>query len=157
VDDLTVAAVDPRPDVVDAVLRELPEWFGIESSIVEYVERSRTLPTYLATVDDDAVGVLVLEHHSPASAEMYLLGVRRAHHRRGVGRALVEAAERDLRANGTQFLQVKPSGRAARRPEYEATRRFYEALGYRPLQEFAVDELWDGNPCRVMVRHLACS
>ncbi len=34
--------------MVDALLRSLPEWFGIESSIVDYVAEAAHLPTYLA-------------------------------------------------------------------------------------------------------------
>jgi hypothetical protein len=35
---------DPAPDTVERLLRALPEWFGIESAIDEYVESARTMP-----------------------------------------------------------------------------------------------------------------
>lgn len=59
-----VAATAPAPETVERLLRGLPEWFGIESSINEYVETARTLPTLLA-VDGagEAVGVLLLQRH----------------------------------------------------------------------------------------------
>lgn len=155
-DVVTVVRTGPAPGIVDTLLRELPEWFGIEEAIVEYVDRSGELPAYVASLGDDPVGVLVIEQHNPAAAEMYVLAVRRRSHRRGVGRALVEAAERDLRADGSQFLQVKTLGEGRPSPEYDDTRRFYEALGYRPLEEFPTDSLWPGNPCLLMVKHLSC-
>lgn len=32
----------------ERILHALPDWFGIESSIVEYVEEVATLPTFVA-------------------------------------------------------------------------------------------------------------
>jgi hypothetical protein len=35
---------------------------------------------------------------------------------------------------------------------YRKTRAFYEALGFEPLEELT--DLWEGNPCLVMVKVL---
>jgi ribosomal protein S18 acetylase RimI-like enzyme len=155
--EVSIAGQRARPEVVEALLRGLPEWFGIEEAIDEYVRRSATLPTYVASDAGTPVGVLVIEHHAATSAEMYVLAVHRDHHRAGIGRALVDQAERDLRASGTRFLQVKTLGPSHPSPEYDATRRFYEALGYVGIEEHPSDVLWPGNPCLVMVKHLACA
>jgi hypothetical protein len=93
-----------RPEVVDALLRELPEWFGIDEAIEEYVTRSAQLPTYTAVLDGEPVGVLVLEHHPDRVAEFYVLATARRLHRRGIGRALIEAAERALARAGTTYV-----------------------------------------------------
>jgi ribosomal protein S18 acetylase RimI-like enzyme len=146
-----------RPEVVDALLRELPEWFGIDEAIEAYVARSAQLPTYTAVLDGEPVGVLVLEHHSDRVTELYVLATARRLHRRGIGRALIEAAERDLVRAGTAYVQVKTLGTSHPSPEYVATRRFYEALDYQGLEEYPADTLWPGNPCLVMVKHLGCS
>jgi GNAT superfamily N-acetyltransferase len=147
----------PRPEVVVALLRELPEWFGIDEAIEEYVTRSAQLPSYTAVLDGEPVGVLVLEQHSDRVAELYVLATARRLHRRGIGRALVAAAERDLARGGTTYVQVKTLGASHPSPEYAATRRFYEALGYQGPEEYPADTLWPGNPCLVMVKHLGCS
>jgi hypothetical protein len=60
----------PRPEVVGSLLRDLPEWFGIEEAIREYVTRAADLPTYTASVDGEPAGVLVLEHHNDQVAEI---------------------------------------------------------------------------------------
>jgi ribosomal protein S18 acetylase RimI-like enzyme len=146
-----------RPEVVGSLLRGLPEWFGIDEAIEEYVARSAQLPTYTAVRDGEPVGVLVLEHHSDRVAELYVLATVRRLHRRGIGRALVAAAERDLARGGTTYVQVKTLGASHPSPEYVATRRFYEALGYQGLEEYPADALWPGDPCLVMVKHLGCS
>ena len=115
-----VTSGEQDPDAVDRLLRSLPDWFGIESSIVEYVEAARELPTYLAwpSAAPQAregkrapVGLLLAARHFPRAAEIYLMAVEPATHRRGVGRGLVEALEADLIADGVELLQVKTLAR----------------------------------------------
>jgi hypothetical protein len=77
-----------NPSVVDALLRTLPAWFGIEEAIAEYVAAAFRLPNYLARDSDGSpVGVLLLERHFPRAAEVYLMAVAPTHHWTGmVGR-----------------------------------------------------------------------
>jgi tellurite methyltransferase len=140
------------PERVEAILRGLPEWFGIEEAIRDYVEAARTLATYAAVVGDRVVGVCLVRRHNPHAGEITLLAVERDHHRSGVGRALMQAAERDLEASGARFVQVKTLGSSRESAAYAQTRRFYEALGYRPLEE--LEDLWPGNPCLILVKAL---
>ncbi|MGI8879871.1 MAG: GNAT family N-acetyltransferase [Jatrophihabitans sp.] len=152
-DTYRVAASTFQPEVTDGLLRSLPEWFGDEPSIVEYVEAAGRLPTYLATAAEGAVvGVLLLEWHFPTSAEVHLMAVDREWHRRGVGRALVAAAERDVRSAGASLLSVKTLGASRPDTNYAATRKFYGAIGFLPLEELLA--LWPGNPCLVLVKPL---
>jgi GNAT superfamily N-acetyltransferase len=46
------------------------------------------------------------KYHSPLSAEVYWMGVDPACHRRGIGRALMEAAVEDARKRGVRYLFV---------------------------------------------------
>ncbi|AXH94793.1 N-acetyltransferase [Ornithinimicrobium avium] len=111
------------PGAVRRILASLPDWFGIPEANEHYVRAGARLPGYLASVDDRVVGV-----------------------------ALVDALEEDLRADGAQVLQVKTVGASFEDEGYAATRAFYEARGFLPLQE--VDGLdWDG-PTLVMVKPL---
>jgi ribosomal protein S18 acetylase RimI-like enzyme len=140
------------PQRVGEILRALPEWFELEDAISDFVEQSKRLPTYLAIVNDEIVGVCLLKHHSPYSSEIYVMAVEPRSHRRGIGSALVAAVERDLSARGVEFLQVKTLGPSYPSPEYTMTRLFYEAVGFRALEE--IDGLWPGNPCLIMVKRL---
>ncbi len=140
------------PDEVESILRDLPAWFGIEEAIRDYAEAARKTPAYAAAADDAIVGVCLVRRHNAHAAELTLLAVRPTHHRRGLGQALVTAAETDLAADGAEYLQVKTLGPSRESAEYAATRRFYEALGYRPLEE--MHGLWPGNPCLIMVKRL---
>ena len=142
------------------LLTELPEWFGIESSNEGYVASAATLPTYLAWpgesvpgTDRQPVGVLLANRHFPGAAEIHLMAVKRELRRGGVGRALVEALERDLVADEVKLLQVKTLGPSYPDAGYEQTRQFYAGVGFEPLEE--IIGLWPGNPCLIMVKVLA--
>jgi coenzyme F420-0:L-glutamate ligase/coenzyme F420-1:gamma-L-glutamate ligase len=137
-----------RSRVAEAVLRDLPEWFGIEEATQGYIDAAATLPTFV--VEPDA-GFLCLKQHTPQAAEVYVMGVRRDQHRRGSGRALVEAAEAWCRDRGIRYLQVKTLGPSRPDPEYDRTRAFYESLGFVPLEE--LHGLWDEeNPALILVK-----
>ena len=130
------------------MLRDLPEWFGIEEATRQYIEDAATLPTL--AVDPD-LGFLCLKQHTPRAAEIYVMGVRRAQHRKGIGRALVAAAESWCRVRGIPYLHVKTLGPSRPDPGYDATRSFYEAVGFVALEE--LHGLWDeNNPTLVLVK-----
>lgn len=138
-----------RSRIAEAVLRDLPDWFGIEESTRKYIDDAATLPTFAVVPD---AGFLCVKQHTPRAAEVYVMGVRREHHRRGIGRALVAEAASWCRARGVRYLQVKTLG--ASRPDpggYDDTRAFYEAVGFVSLEE--LHGLWDeGNPTLILVK-----
>ena len=142
------------PAAVERLLRALPEWFGIEDSLLEYVADSRTKASYFA-IDgdlDEVVGVLLGTRHSTLSAEVHLMAVAPDRHRQGVGRALVQAFEDDVRSEGARIMQVKTLGPSRPDVHYRRTTDFYLAMGFIPLEEFL--ELWPGNPCLILVKPL---
>ena len=137
-----------RSRIAESVLRALPEWFGIEEATAAYIREAATLPTF--AVEPDA-GFVCLKRHTPHASELYVMGVRRERHRRGLGRALVAAAESWCRANGIRFLHVKTLGPTRPDEGYAATRSFYEAMGFVALEE--LHGLWDeGNPALILVK-----
>jgi coenzyme F420-0:L-glutamate ligase / coenzyme F420-1:gamma-L-glutamate ligase len=137
-----------RSRIAEAVLRDLPDWFGIEESTVEYINGAATLPMYAVEPD---LGFVSLKQHTPAAAELYVLGVRRSQHRQGIGRALVREAESWCRARGIRYLHVKTLGLSRSSAGYDATRAFYAALGFVALEE--LHGLWDEeNPTLVLVK-----
>lgn len=137
----------------ETILRSLPDWFGIESSIVQYVKDVEDMPTFLCRHDDDVVGFLTIRRHNPFSAEIHVVGVSPDHHRQGVGNALLTRAEEWLQTDGVEFLQVKTIGPTRPDENYDKTRQFYEAVGFRPLEEFPT--LWGETlPCLLMVKKL---
>jgi len=135
------------------ILRVLPDWFGIEEDILEYEREIEHLPTFLAKSDGQVIGFLSLKQHFPASAEILVMAVHPETHRAGIGRALVQAAEAYACGLGVEYMQVKTLGPSRPNEEYARTRAFYEALGFRMLEEFK--KIWDdNNPCLVMIKRL---
>ena len=135
------------------ILRLLPGWFGIEAVILDYERDIGHLPTFLAKEAGSLLGFLSLKQHNPFSAEIYVMAVRPEAHHRGIGRALVAAAETHARGLGVEYMQVKTLGPSRPDDGFARTRAFYEAMGYRPLEEFK--QIWDkNNPCLVLVKRL---
>lgn len=146
-----VAVVDPeaRSRLCESILRSLPEWFGIESAVDEYVRAVADLPAF--AIGEDAF--LALKVHNEFSAEVYVMGVRRELHGRGLGRALLRVAEEHVRSHGIEYLHVKTLGPSHPSEHYARTRAFYERCGFAPLEE--IHGLWDeGNPCLIMVTRI---
>lgn len=150
--------------IVDDILRGLPDWFGIEESIVNYVKEVDHLPIFLAVdrgvlesgeplFSDDVFGFISIKEHFPHAAEVHLIAVLEAFHRAGLGRELLRAAEQWLRSRGVKFLQVKTLSPTRECEHYARTRKFYEAMGFIALEEFPT--LWgERNPCLMMVKGL---
>jgi GNAT superfamily N-acetyltransferase len=151
---LNIVGDERDPAAVERLLRALPDWFGIAESVTEYVAAASRLPTYLAYADGrrEAIGALLLARHFPDAAEVYLMAVTPDLHRRGVGRALLTAAEADLSSEGVRFLQVKTLGPSHPHEGYQKTRSFYLSQGFTPLEE--IEGLWPENPCLMLVKAL---
>lgn len=141
------------PEAVRAILAALPDWFGIPSANEHYVRAAAEKTSYLARVDGAVVGAALVDRHFPQTGEIHLIAVRPEHHGSGVGSALLSAVESDLRADGAALLEVKTVGASFEDPGYAATRAFYAARGFLPLEEMT-DYDWDG-PTLIMVKPLA--
>jgi len=135
------------------ILRSLPGWFGIEESILQYSSRIEHLPTFLAKTSENVIGFLSIKQHNPYSAEILVMGIRPEVQRHGIGRELLNAAQNWLRQQGVEYLQVKTLGPSNDDPNYAKTRDFYEAVGFRPLEE--LPQIWDEhNPCLILIKRL---
>jgi ribosomal protein S18 acetylase RimI-like enzyme len=143
-----------REALARSILDALPEWFGIPTALAEYVHNAEHLPMLAARADSpEPVGFLSLRRQTPVAAEAYVLGVRREWHRRGVGRSLFAAAERSLLADGFHYLTVKTLSGTHPDLSYAITRRFYEAIGFEPLEELPTLGGND-NPCLLLIKLL---
>jgi GNAT superfamily N-acetyltransferase len=142
-----------QSEVCNAVLRALPEWFGIERAILQYVQDVDSLPTFIASMEGETAAFLTLKLHNVYSAEIYVMGVYTQWHRYGIGKSLLAAAEKWLRDQDIQYLQVKTLADKDPNPNYAHTRAFYFKMGFRPLE--VIEDIWGPeNPCLVMVKSL---
>src|SRR6185437_8615187 len=124
---------DPRVKrrLQEQLTARLPEWFGLPASNLKYAAQAEILPGYIALVDGEPRGLLLIKKHSDISFEIYWLGVDQNYHRSGIGRALVEAGCTSAKANNAKFMFVSTLHPRVSHEPYERTRLFYEAIGFR--------------------------
>lgn len=144
--------LDDRPRC-EAVLRSLPQWFGIEEALVMYADDTVRLPTFAVQAEDGLAGFVTLREHFPRAWEIHCIAVRAASRNRGYGRALVQHAEAWLAAKDVSVLQVKTVAATSASKAYAETRGFYARMGFEPLEVFPL--LWnERNPALQLVKFL---
>lgn len=149
---LSVMNPEEKSAIAREVLTELPEWFGIAEATEEYIRESANMPFFASMEGAEVMGFMAMKETSPFACEIYVTGVKKRFHRRGAGSAMFAAFCDYARAHGYRFAQVKTVA-AGLYPEYDATRMFYERMGFCALEVFPT--LWDEcNPCLVMVTAL---
>jgi GNAT superfamily N-acetyltransferase len=138
--------------ICNRILRSLPDWFGIEASIVNYVKEVETLPFLVADFkNEQQIGFLSLVFHNENNAGIHVMGVLPEFHRQGVGSALVEAAVCIAKQRGCRFMTVKTLSPSMPDRHYDLTRKFYPSVGFVPLEELKT--FWgEHNPCLLMIR-----
>jgi GNAT superfamily N-acetyltransferase len=139
--------------VCETILRALPDWFGNEASIADYTRGVADMDLFAAYDGGKVIGFTGLKTHNPYTAEIAVMGVLTQYHRHGIGARMVEACVALCRARAMEFLTVKTLDASHPDEGYGKTRRFYEAMGFRPLEVFPL--LWDAeNPCLFMAQYL---
>jgi N-acetylglutamate synthase-like GNAT family acetyltransferase len=135
----------------EKILRALPDWFGIEESIVQYIKDADEMPTMLAKDDDVVVGFLTIKTHFSKTAEIHCMGILPQYHGKGIGKILIKKLENYLKDSGVKMLQVKTISEDSDCKFYTKTREFYKSVGFIPLEVFP--KLWDeANPCLQLVK-----
>lgn len=138
--------------IAEQIIRALPEWFGIESGILQYQQDVESLLTYVARLSSGkSIGFLTLKFHNIYSAEIYVMGVLPEYHRQRIGSDLIAYAQAVVYQNGCEYLSVKTLGPSLPNSHYERTRLFYFKQGFRPIEEF--HSIWTNAPCLLMIKH----
>ncbi|MEG2985028.1 MAG: GNAT family N-acetyltransferase [Paraclostridium sp.] len=145
--------IEVKSTVTDCILRKLPEWFGIEEAIVEYVEGVKDTKFYVAYDLEKPIGFISIKHNNEYTSEIYVIGVLKEYQGKHVGKSLVEIANSTLANMGSKFLQVKTLGPSNPNKYYADTRKFYQSVGFYPLEE--IKELWDEiTICLIMIKNI---
>lgn len=140
---------EDRSRIAREILGKLPQWFGIPESTAEYVRVCAELPVWAAFEADQCVGFVAMRSTSPCAAEICVMGVDPAHHRKGIGGRLFGALRDEARRQGMKYLHVK-TVRSGLYREYDQTNCFYRSLGFEELE--CLEELWDPqNPCQLYI------
>lgn len=138
--------------VIRDILEGLPEWFGIQESIDEYVYEGAVLPCFAHYSEGRAVGFVCVKATSPFALEVHVMAVVQNEHRHGIGRMLIDEVQDYAQAAHMQMLHVKTVAEEAQYASYLRTLAFYRSMGFLPLE---VLPLWDeSNPCQLLVKWL---
>ncbi len=141
-----------KSQICDKVLRSLPQWFGIESAIIDYIKDVQDMETW-ASVETDVIGFISIKKHNEHTAEIHVMGLLSNYHGKKIGSKLVHAAEESLIAQGFKFITVKTLSEKRSDENYDKTRKFYLKYGFTPIEEFKT--LWgEHNPCLMMIKNL---
>tara|TARA_Y100000590_G_C15672862_1_gene996899 strand:- start:530 stop:1000 length:471 start_codon:yes stop_codon:yes gene_type:complete len=139
--------------VCEKILRSLPDWFGIEESIVQYIKDADKMPTMIVKNETEEIGFLTIKKHFKESADIHCMGILPQYHRKGIGIQLIKKVEIHLKNEGVKILQVKTISEESDCKFYAKSRQFYKSIGFIPLEVFP--KLWDeSNPCLQLVKQL---
>lgn len=139
-----------KENISRAILTQLPEWFGLPDSMNEYISCSKEMPFWVYFDAEKPIGFIALKETGEFTAEIYVMGVLKGYHRKGIGNQLWKVFLQYAQKIGYEYVQVK-TVKKGHYKEYDITNAFYEKLGFRELECFPT--LWDEwNPCQVYVR-----
>ena len=142
-----------KSKICELILKELPEWFGMEEARQNYIDGVKDKEFLALCVGDTPVGFLALKEHNQFTAEIYVLGILKELQGRGLGTKLIEHTEKLLKKEEKEFLTVKTLAPSHPDENYQLTRKFYRSQGFIPLEVFT--ELWnEENPCLLMAKRI---
>ena len=149
---MLIRALEPADaDACDAIMRGLPEWFGLEHGLVECRAGAVREDGGLAAVEGGArrrVRDAAPVDGCGARDHLARRAPRAARH--GLGTALVEAAVARARAEGATFVTAWTVAASDPDPHYASTRAFYARMGFAAAAEA---EIWGPeNPAVLLVR-----
>ena len=147
-----IVDIKEKEKISREILDDLLEWFGMPESIENYIKDSKDMPYLVAYVDSKLAGFIVLNSTSPDTADIFVMGIKKEFHRKGIGRKLNEAYESMAKELGFSYSQVK-TVQSGHYPEYDITNYFYKAMGYVELECFP--DMWDiHNPCQIYIKYI---
>ena len=142
---------EEKSKIVEEVLLDLPEWFGLPQSTKAYVEESKELPLWVAKTDDNIIGFITLNETSQDVCEIHCMGIKKSFHRKGIGKKLQDAFEDSAKEN-YEYIQVKTVDEGYYK-EYDQTISFYKSVGFKKMEVFT--SLWDEwNPCLILIKKI---
>ena len=143
---------DTKQTIARNVLEALHDWFEVDESREQYIAESADQIFLAAKQDGRYVGFLCLKQTGDATVELAVMGVLKEYHRSGLGRALVQEAERIAKDAGFSFMQVK-TVRMGVYEDYDRTNLFYLSCGFRELE--VIEAIWGAeNPCQIYIKSL---
>ncbi len=141
-----------KQQIARQILEALPEWFEVAETREKYISECANWIFFAAKESDKYAGFLCLKETGKETIELAVMGVLKDFHRKGIGKALFEAARRTAKEKGYSFMQVK-TVQLDIYPDYDKTNLFYLACGFKQFE--VIKEIWgEENPCQIYVMAL---
>ena len=142
-----------KAEYTNSILRKLPDWFGIEEAIVEYVNTVYRYPYWAAFKNDNCIGFFSGLIHYDRTGEIYVCAIDPEYHGKGIGTLLYKETEKYFVKNGCEYAIVKTLSEKNPDANYAKTREFYIKMGFKEL--ITLTEAWDEwNPCLIMIKKI---
>ena len=137
----------------EQILRTLPEWFGIEESLLDYVNSLPKYPFFAAFKNQKCIGFFSGKIHHGRTGEIYVCGIDPKHQGVGVGTALYQILEAYCKDKGCGEMAVLTLDEAHPDKNYAMTRKFYQSLGFEAF--YTSTEIWgEDHPCLIMKKEI---
>ena len=70
-----ITTEEEKEKIATYILNDLPDWFGLPESTMEYIKESKLMPFWTSFRDDKPNGFIVLKETSNYTAEIYVMGI----------------------------------------------------------------------------------
>lgn len=148
---VSVENTEEKTRIVEEILLDLPEWFGLPESTRDYIEQSKELTLFAAKNNSNIIGFITLKETSDDVCEVHCMGIKKDYHRKGVGTKLHNVFE-NFAKEKYEFIQVKTVDEGHYK-EYNQTIAFYKSIGFKKMEVFPT--LWDEwNPCLILIKKI---
>ena len=142
-----------KQTIAAKILLDLPEWFGIEESTKEYIENVAKYPFVAAFDESEPIGFYSLREENKDVLDMYVLGVLKKYHKKGVGTLLQKYVDEYAKNHQYKYMMVLTLAEKVQNKEYLLTRNFYLKMNFTDF--FQNDSIFDEfNPCQIMIKQL---
>jgi N-acetylglutamate synthase-like GNAT family acetyltransferase len=147
------AITENKGTICADILGTLRQWFGAAGN-AQYAREVEALPMFGVMKDGAVAGFLALKPHTPHAMEILVMGVRPEFHRTRLGHVLMVRAIEYAKESGVRYLTLKTLSASQPNEFYARTRKFYEAWGFVPIEEFPAP--WNpDDPAWLMLKELS--